>query len=84
MSGAGNYCCTDSALCTEQPPHPQSAAGAGPHSSWAGGAMGGSGGIPLGGAGGGGGGGGARDPRAYVCIYIYIYMYIYIYIYIHR
>ena len=67
MSGAGNYCRTDSAV-------PQSAAGAGPRSStglgewrgwgplggWWGG--GGGGGIPLG----GGGGVVAPDPRAYI------------------
>ena len=70
MSGAGNYCRTDSAV-------PQSAAGAGPRSStglgeWRGwGPWGGGGGIPWGGGGdtiGGGGGVVAPDPRAYMCV----------------
>ena len=55
MSGAGNYCCTDSAL-------PQSAAGAGPRSSMGLGEWRGWGPWPWGG--GGGGGVVARDPRA--------------------
>ena len=64
MSGAGNYCRTDSAV-------PQSAAGAGPRSStglgewrgWGPWGVGGGrgGGIPL-----RGGGGGGPDPRAYM------------------
>ena len=62
MSGAGNYCRTDSAV-------PQSAAGAGPRSStglgeWRGwGPWGGGGGDTIGG---GGGGVVAPDPRAYI------------------
>ena len=63
MSGAGNYCRTDSAV-------PQSAAGAGPRSStglgeWRGwGPWGVGGGIPLG----GGGGGGPGPESIYVCV----------------
>ena len=70
MSGAGNYCRTDSAV-------PQSAAGAGPRSSsglgeWRGWGPWGVGGDTIG----GGGGVVAPDPRAYVYIYIYIHLYL--------
>ena len=82
MSGAGNYCRTDSAV-------PQSAAGAGPRSSTGLGEWRGWG--PWGLGGGGGGGVVAPDPRAYIlvnsyiCIHTYMHtcMHTYIHTYVH-
>ena len=73
MSGAGNYCRTDSAV-------PQSAARAGPRRSTGLGEWRGWGPWGVGGEGyhwGGGGGVVAPDPRAYIyiCVYIYISLY---------
>ena len=97
MSDATNYCCADSALCTEQglgaigggegnchTPNPQKQ-GQQQHGL---GGVAGVGGHTAGGLrgntiGGGGGGMVARDPRAYIHMCVCVCVYVYIYIYIH-